>query len=622
MQIHELNTYNGDLDNSAYAVIDNGMDTGKLSIPALLKSVNDRLDNIIAAPAPSAQEVTDARLGGNGITYNSLGDAIRGQYLDLDGDIDYILGDIFADTDDIISSINTDKFGSGLNGATYSSDVLSIPSGSTGRSSYIGIRLNKTAAFDNIVNKIVHIQIKYAISDSSITYEPYIFTNNAYMSNVKLLRGSVDSSNNIVDLYIAFNTTAMTYIFTGIKLSMDTPAVSANATISVGTAEMYMTNLSDMYSKVGYNSSEIDNILSVLPTEKTGDATPQSVNPGYFMAATGKVLSIGNQDYKIAVYSVTRGNSYKFYSEAYSLADSAYAAVAFSKSATIQAQAVPDEIVFRAADHDEPVNVSYFCKETGYLWVAEAPNRGQLTIANAQIVPVADSSRGALNYKKYKKFLTIGDSLTNATGGGNTNTRWQNVVTEILGLEGHTRSGAIGLCVADVGGGSIYQAVQNLTTDPDVDLVSFWGGTNDWSNDVPLGNFDTEIAKVTSDETTFYGACIECMKKLSALYPAKRIFCVGTTPRYINVAAGEHSNNTPNNIGLYLYDYVDALKKVSEYFGFPFLDLYRESGINHLNIAQYMFMQTLNGNNYYLHFSVNGEYEIGYRMVGFITKIG
>ena len=91
MQIHELNDYNGNLDSGAYLGVDNGTDTGKLSVERLLADTNNeidvletqlnaRIDNIIAGgTAPSEAEIVDARLGVNGGVYPSLGDAIRGQ---------------------------------------------------------------------------------------------------------------------------------------------------------------------------------------------------------------------------------------------------------------------------------------------------------------------------------------------------------------------------------------------------------------------------------------------------------------------------------------------------------------------------------------------------------------
>lgn len=83
MQIHELNTFSGTPGANDYFATDNGTDTSKISAENLLAPLNERIDNIIAGPAPSAEEIIDARLGANGEVYPSLGDAIRGQVSDL-----------------------------------------------------------------------------------------------------------------------------------------------------------------------------------------------------------------------------------------------------------------------------------------------------------------------------------------------------------------------------------------------------------------------------------------------------------------------------------------------------------------------------------------------------------
>lgn len=61
--------------------IDNQIATTNSQIATL----NTRIDNIVAPSggAPSAEEVVDARLGADGVTYNSLGIAIRTQFSDL-----------------------------------------------------------------------------------------------------------------------------------------------------------------------------------------------------------------------------------------------------------------------------------------------------------------------------------------------------------------------------------------------------------------------------------------------------------------------------------------------------------------------------------------------------------
>lgn len=103
MQIHELNNFNGNLDAGTYAVLDNGIDTGKISVPSLTKNVEDeieaanrRIDNIITSPAPSEQEIIDAREGENGFVYSSLGDAIREQVGELKSDVFDTLIDVNA----------------------------------------------------------------------------------------------------------------------------------------------------------------------------------------------------------------------------------------------------------------------------------------------------------------------------------------------------------------------------------------------------------------------------------------------------------------------------------------------------------------------------------------------
>ena len=93
MQIHELNNFTGTLGAGAYLAIDDGTDTGKVSTQQILANTEARIDNIIAGDAPSAAEVTDARYGADGVTYTSLGTAIRTQVSDLKADINEISED-------------------------------------------------------------------------------------------------------------------------------------------------------------------------------------------------------------------------------------------------------------------------------------------------------------------------------------------------------------------------------------------------------------------------------------------------------------------------------------------------------------------------------------------------
>lgn len=586
----------------------NIIETVKVNGTALVPDAN-RAVNVPAPTVDSALSTTSTNPVQNKV--------ITGAVSDLKEDIELLEEIILTDGTEFLTTFSWEKYGGAFNGATYSNGVLNIPSGETGRVSYLGINLLSAGNFSRLLNKIVHVKIEYS-NIGSVVANPYIFTNSAYASNVKTIMAKFE--NNILDYWLTIDSAGMSYIFIGIRVDSTSPVQSNAISISVDNQSGYLMDYQTLVDDVKINNDNINTIIEKMPKESTSAVTPESTNNRLFMYSTGKVLSANNDDYKIKVYQVTKGNYYKFYSDGFSLSDETYVAIAFSLSSNAAVNSIPDEILFRPSTSPAVVDIDYYCQENGYLWIAQAPAQGEITVYNTELVDIG--SDNILNYKGYKKILTIGDSLTNAVGGGNSTIRWQNILTSILKMEGHSRTGAIGLTVADTGSDSIYSAVQALTVEPDIDIISFWGGTNDWAGNVPLGDFNTEIVKATSDSTTFYGACIECIKKIVTLYPSKRVFCVGTTPRITDVAQGKNSNNTANAGGKYLLDYVDALKTVAEYFGLPFLDLYREGGINPINMPEYMYMQTSGGVNYYLHFSVNGEYEIGYRMAGFITKIG
>lgn len=97
MEIYELNNFSGTPSSADYLATDNGEDTRKISAEQLFAPLNARIDNIIGGgDAPSAAEVTDARLGASelgSIQYASLGAAIRGQVGELYNDAKVLYGD-------------------------------------------------------------------------------------------------------------------------------------------------------------------------------------------------------------------------------------------------------------------------------------------------------------------------------------------------------------------------------------------------------------------------------------------------------------------------------------------------------------------------------------------------
>lgn len=216
-----------------------------------------------------------------------------------------------------------------------------------------------------------------------------------------------------------------------------------------------------------------------------------------------------------------------------------------------------------------------------------------------------------------KKILTIGDSLTNSSGDG---LHWQTFVVDKFSMSGYVTGGGAGLTVANQGDNSIYSHVMALDEDSNVELITFWGGTNDWNSSIPLGDFDTQKVASTRDNTTFYGALFDCVEKIMTLYPTKPLMLVGTTQRINDYAQCRTSNESVNSQGLKLPAYVDAVKKVAEFYSLPFMDLYHSSNVNKYSMTTYMFEQTSGGVSYYLHFSGDGQKHIAKKFIEFIKR--
>lgn len=89
MQIHELNKFSGAPGNTNFLAIDDGTDTGKISGTDLLAPVNARIDNIVSGVTVDS-EVIDGRLGADGVTYGSLGAAIRTQVSNIVDDVNLL----------------------------------------------------------------------------------------------------------------------------------------------------------------------------------------------------------------------------------------------------------------------------------------------------------------------------------------------------------------------------------------------------------------------------------------------------------------------------------------------------------------------------------------------------
>ncbi len=178
---------------------------------------------------------------------------------------------------------------------------------------------------------------------------------------------------------------------------------------------------------------------------------------------------------------------------------------------------------------------------------------------------------------KGKKINFIGDSITQGVGCADKANIYVNrlerdcefAVARNYGVSGtriaEQNLGYFGDYHASNFGGSF--CARYLKMDDDADIVGVFGGTNDYGHgNVPIG----ELGDTTP--FTFYGACYTLFGGLITKYPNALIFAMTPIHRVGDKVPGQY-NGKP------LSAYVNAIKKVAEYFAIPVLDLYSMSGI-------------------------------------------
>lgn len=137
--------------------------------------------------------------------------------------------------------------------------------------------------------------------------------------------------------------------------------------------------------------------------------------------------------------------------------------------------------------------------------------------------------------------------------------------------------------------------VRYANMDDDADIVVVMGGTNDYWNNLPLGQFgDTTY-------NTFYGALEVLISGMIAKYPDKLFYMV-TPPHGDN--GDNFTGETKSNAGS-MQDIADAVKTVCAKYSVPVLDLFNASNF-YPSIAE-------NYNAYYsdgVHLNTNGQKQL------------
>lgn len=210
------------------------------------------------------------------------------------------------------------------------------------------------------------------------------------------------------------------------------------------------------------------------------------------------------------------------------------------------------------------------------------------------------------------KFNFLGDSITQGVG---TTKTYHVCLAEKLGIINRN----YGISGSSVSDRSTPMFSRALTMDADADYVFVFGGTNDFNGGVPLGNLYTlsgSTKNATNDTSTFYGALHTLCVNLINRFPDKKIVLM--TPLHREHFGGQPTEFQTNAQGLYLTDYVNAIKEVGEWYSIPVLDLYATSGMNpNIPIHKEKFFSPTDG----LHPKAEGHEVIANRIKAFLNTI-
>jgi lysophospholipase L1-like esterase len=161
------------------------------------------------------------------------------------------------------------------------------------------------------------------------------------------------------------------------------------------------------------------------------------------------------------------------------------------------------------------------------------------------------------------KLTTDGDSIV-AQG------LWQFYLTREIPFLSLTNTGVGGSKVVDMADTARINAIP-----ADSELILLNGGTNDFSQDIPLGTIAS-----AADLTTYYGAYKLRLNRLYARCPDAIVMIMG--------APYKSNEKTPNLVSAVLADYNQANKEIAELYGYKFIDIRNLMGVNSLNYLDYI----------------------------------
>jgi lysophospholipase L1-like esterase len=241
---------------------------------------------------------------------------------------------------------------------------------------------------------------------------------------------------------------------------------------------------------------------------------------------------------------------------------------------------------------------TYQVEEGSVVTVFEAFSSVTTTRMKDNYVPTLVYNR--LNDNSAKVLDTLGDSLTFME-------LWQATVQKRLGLASYSNHGIGGAVVTTINGRDCFNAMRT-NVNLNANIITVWGGTNDWASMATIGNVDDTV------DTTFCGAINSLIQYFTTNAPKATLVFITPIQRFSNMSAYSFTQNADgewiNTSGKRLEEYVNAMISVCQRRGIPCLDFYHNSGINKFNHATFLSDA--------LHPNSTGGKWLGNKIAGFI----
>lgn len=517
-------------------------------VNALNTYLNNRIDNIIAGPAPSAEEIVDARVGADGTTYTSLGDAVRGQVTDLKSDLgewsvleknNYTGQYPFVQIDSFVSR----KIWVNIAECSWEHDNVTV------RGSVDGWQTQET--------------IEKFSQDTFIVTVP-----NTYSS-----------------IRIAINgKSSQTGTLKVVTHQVTDDAISDYVTQNVND----INSINEAINGINYNFERLTNGMDLAPFKD--EELVATRFEGFYLDTSDKIGSIGNTAFVVKQYAVMQGVTYNISGR--SRLNAAFPIAAFGYIPCAKG-AVFEEVLLDGSTSYSDYDLNYTPEQDGYIFIAAHTNYTELSAYSMALNSEA--------LKKVEDFMLqnikiqlFGDSITDNQWGDLKT--WANLIPNYFGSDTVIVNDAVG--GSGIGHGKStttpshqsedYNFVHDLVTDgvtlqTDADAIVILVGTNNWTSGTPVGDMSS------TGTNTIYGALKGIIQYISQHSAAKIFIC--TIPQRYNSADQSKDTNAygepVNSNGVSLADYCEPFRKLSAFYGMPCIDLNYELGWNRLNISNF-----------------------------------